>query len=60
MLTSGASETLKESVERDKPRQELEKQIAALQAKVRRERQLNKQVQLNRQLKQLKKELEDL
>ncbi len=59
-LTSGAGETLKESVERDKRRQELEKQIAALQVKVRRERQLNKQVQLNAELKRLKKELEEL
>ena len=59
-LTSGAGETLKESVERDTRRQELEKQIAALQVKVRRERQLNKQVQLNAELKRLKKELEEL
>lgn len=60
MLTSGTSETLKESVERDTRRQELQKQIAALQVKVRRERQLNKQVQLNAELKRLKKELEEL
>lgn len=59
-LTSGAGETLKESVERDTRRQELQKQIAALQVKVRRERQLNKQVQLNTELKRLKKELEEL
>ena len=59
-LTSGTGETLKESVERDTRRQELEKQIAALQVKVRRERQLNKQVQLNAELKRLKKELEEL
>ena len=59
-LTSGAGETLKESVERDKRRQELQKQIAALQVKVRRERQLNKQVQLNAELKRLKKKLEEL
>lgn len=58
-LTSGTGETLKESVERDTRRQELQKQIAALQVKVRRERQLNKQVQLNAELKRLKKELED-
>lgn len=57
---SGADETLKESVERDKRRQELQKQIAALQVKVRREKQLNKQVQLNAELKRLKKELEEL
>lgn len=57
---SQTGETLKESVERDKRRQELQKQIAALQVKVRRERQLNKQVQLNAELKRLKKALEEL
>lgn len=56
----GKTESLKESVERDNRRQELEKQIAALQTKVRKERQLNKQVQLNAELKKLKKELEEL
>ncbi|WP_288842522.1 DUF4391 domain-containing protein [uncultured Megasphaera sp.] len=56
----GKTESLKESVERDNRRQELEKQIAALQTKVRREKQLNKQVQLNAELKKLKKELEVL
>lgn len=56
----GAGETLKESVERDKRRQELQKQIAALQVKVRRERQLNKQVELNAKLKQLRRQLDNL
>ena len=59
-LSSGAGETLKESVERDTRRQELQKQIVALQVKVHRERKLNKQVQLNAELKRLKKELEEL
>ena len=59
-LTSGTGETMKESVERDTRRQELQKQITALQVKVRQERQLNKQVQLNAELKGLKKELEGL
>ncbi len=54
---SGVSETLKESVERDERRKELQKQIAALQVKVRREKQLNKQVRLNTELKKLRKEL---
>lgn len=57
---SGTGETLKESVEKDARRQELQKQIAVLQVKVRRERQLNKQVQLNAELKRLKRELEEL
>lgn len=56
----GKTESLKESVERDNRRQELEKQVAALQTKVRKEKQLNKQVQLNAELKKLKKELEVL
>ena len=56
-VLTGAGETLKESVERDKRRKELQKQIAALQVKVRREKQLNKQVQLNAELKRLKREL---
>ncbi|MUP48577.1 DUF4391 domain-containing protein [Veillonellaceae bacterium M2-8] len=56
----GKTESLKESVERDNRRQELEKQVAALQTKVRKEKQLNKQVRLNAELKKLKKELEEL
>lgn len=57
---TGKIESLKESVERDNRRQELEKQIAALQTKVRKEKQLNKQVQLNAEMKKLRKELEEL
>lgn len=53
-------ESLKESVERDKRIQKLQKQIDALQAKVRREKQLNRQMELNTELKKLKKELEAL
>lgn len=56
----GKPESLKESVERDNRRQKLEKQIAALQTKVRKEKQLNKQVQLNGELKKLKNELEKI
>ena len=59
-LQAEKQESLKDSVERDNRRQELQKQIAVLQQKVRKEKQLNKQVQLNTELKKLKKELEDL
>lgn len=59
-LASGNGETLRESVERDKRRRELQRQIAALQVKVRRERQFNRQVQWNEEVKRLKKELEEL
>ena len=59
-LQANSAESLKESVERDARRQELQKQIIALQAKVRKEKQLNKQVQLNAELKRLQRELEVL
>ena len=57
-LMADGEETLQQSVERDIHRQDLQKQIAALQAKVRKEKQLNKQMQLNSELKKLRKELE--
>ena len=60
VLQAEKQESLKDSVDRDNRRQELQKQIAALQLKVRKEKQLNKQVQLNTELKKIKKELEDL
>ena len=60
VLQAEKQESLKDSVDRDNRRQEVQKQIAALQLKVRKEKQLNKQVQLNTELKKLKKELEDL
>lgn len=53
-----AGETLKESVARDEQKQALQKQIAKLQAKICKEKQLNKQMQMNTELKKLKKELE--
>ncbi len=42
VLQANDTETLKESVERDEKRKKLEKQIAVLQAKVRKEKQFNK------------------
>ena len=53
--TSG--ESLKASVARDEHRKQLEKQISVLQGKIRKEKQLNKQMQMNGELKKLKKEL---
>lgn len=60
ILMAGKNETLKKSVELDEKRQQLQKQITALQVRVRKEKQLNKQMQMNTELKKLKKELEDL
>lgn len=59
-LQSNGDDSLKESVEREEKRRQLEKQIATLQARIRKEKQLNKQVQLNTEMKILKKELEVL
>ena len=56
--TSG--ESLKESVARDEQKQALQKQIDTLKAKIRKEKQLNKQMEMNKELKKLKKELEAL
>lgn len=53
-------ESLKESVARDDRRDALQKQINKLQAKIRKEKQLNRQVEMNTELKKLRKELEDL
>lgn len=58
LKTESAGESLKESVARDEQKQQLQKQIATLQAKIRKEKQLNKQMQMNIELKKLKKELE--
>lgn len=60
LKTEAAGESLKESVARDEQKQALQKQIVTLQAKIRREKQLNKQMQMNNELKKLKKELEVL
>ena len=49
-----------EAVERDKQRQKLERDIAALEKKVLREKQFNRQVELNGELRRLQAELEGL
>lgn len=59
-LSSAPGETLRETVARDEARRQLEKQIAALQNKISKEKQLNRQVELNGELKRLRKEREIL
>lgn len=56
--TSG--ESLKESVARDEQKQMLQKQIETLKTKIRKEKQLNKQIEMNNEIKKLKKELEGI
>ena len=56
----GTDSDIEEAVDRDKQRQRLERDIVALEKKLLREKQFNKQVELNGELKRLKKELEEL
>lgn len=53
-------ESLKESVARDDRKDALQKQINKLQAKIRKEKQLNRQMEMNTELKKLRKELEEI
>ena len=50
--------SVSENVALDQKRQHLEKQIAALEKKIRREKQFNKQVEMNAELKKLKAQLD--
>lgn len=57
-LQTETGESLKQSVERDEKKKLLEKQIATLENKIRKEKQLNRQMEMNAQLKKLRRELE--
>ena len=59
-LVKENDESLKETVERKAEREKLEKEIERLRAKVRKEKQFNRQIELNAQLKKLIKQLEEL
>lgn len=56
-LQADSGESLKESVERDEKKKQLEKQIAALESKMRKEKQLNRRMEINAELKKLQREL---
>lgn len=56
-LQTDSEESLQASVERDKKRRHLEKQIAALESKMRKEKQLNRRMEMNANIKKLRKEL---
>lgn len=56
LQTNEKDETLAESVKKDEQRKQLNRQIENLQMKIRKEKQFNKQVELNSQLKKLLKE----
>jgi len=55
-----AGESLKDSVARDEEIQALKKRIKALQLKIRKEKQINRQMQMNARMKELKKKIEEL
>lgn len=57
-LRTNPGESLKDSVERDEKKKRLEKQIAALENKMRREKQLNRKMALKAEIKKLEAELE--
>ena len=58
-LTGDESTTLKESVEQQKQREQLEKQIATLEAKMKKEKQLNRKMELKAEIKKLQSGLEE-
>lgn len=53
-LTRSENTTLKESVEQQKQREQIEKQIAALETKMKKEKQLNRKMELKAEIKKLK------
>lgn len=56
-LQTDSGESLKVSVERDEKKKQLEKQIAALENKMRKEKQLNRRMEMNAELKRLRREM---
>ena len=60
LQSNNPSERLKQSVERDKEIETLQKQISILQNKIRKEKQLNKQIEINTELKKLRSVLEKI
>jgi len=55
-----SDESLKDSVAKSEQKELLQRQILALESKIRKEKQLNKQIQINNELKKLKRNLEEL
>ena len=59
-LQPDSGESLKESVVRDEKKKQLEKQISTLENKMKKEKQLNRRMQMNAELKRLGKEMKKL
>ncbi|WP_255263886.1 DUF4391 domain-containing protein [Veillonella parvula] len=60
LQSDNSTKTLKQSVKRDKEIETLQKQIGILQNKIRKEKQLNKQIEMNTELKKLRSALEKI
>ena len=60
MQSDNSSDSLKQSVDRDKKIETLQKQISILRNKIRKEKQLNKQIDMNTELKKLRNVLEQI
>lgn len=58
-LTKNNNESLKESIDRSEQKKQIQKEIEVLQAKIKKEKQLNRQMEMNTELKKLKKKMED-
>lgn len=59
-ISNYSQKTLKESIEINLKKQNIQKQISSLQVKLRREKQLNRQMEINKKIKELRKEEEEL
>lgn len=59
-LKGQMTDDLKDAVEKDRKRKELERQILAIQSKIRKEKQLNRQMELRGEEKRMRKEWEGL
>lgn len=60
ILNQNNRESLRDSIDRSEKLKQLEKQIKVLQVKIRKEKQLNRQMEMNAELKKLKKGLAEL
>lgn len=59
-LDGNSAESLQDTVNRDKAKRKCERQIATLEKKVVNEKQFNRKVELNAEIKLLRKELREL
>lgn len=59
-LQADSGESLKESVQREERKKQLERRISVLENKMQREKQLNRQMEMNAELKKLRKGLQIL